>query len=109
MTRHSLANWFPALAFSIAAGAVFLLTAATAPLPPSITTEQLTARMSAAIEGLKTLRCVVKAQERIGGNINQARSVMKLTYKPLRIYIKNQKRRRCLGIPGQLSLRDTQP
>jgi hypothetical protein len=101
MMRLSLANWFPALAFSGVAGTVFLLTAATVPLPPAITTEQLTARMSAAIEGLKTLRCVVKAQERIGGNINQARSIMKLTYKPLRIYIKNQKGVEVLYLQGQ--------
>ncbi|MDO7845967.1 DUF1571 domain-containing protein [Hymenobacter sp. M29] len=86
-----------------AAGALFVLVAAGTPPPPSITTEQLTARMSAAIEGLKTLRCTVKAQERIGGNINQARSIMKLTYKPLRIYIKNQKGVEVLYLQGQNS------
>src|SRR5687767_8141791 len=81
--------------------AALSLVAATAPaaLPP--TTEQLTSRMSAAIESLKTLRCTVKAQERVGGNINQARSIMKLTYSPLRIYIKNHKGVEVLWLAGQ--------
>ncbi len=57
--------------------------------------------MSAAIEGLKYLRCTVKAQERIEGSIHQARSIMKLTYKPLRIYIKNTKGVEVLWVAGQ--------
>ncbi|WP_210519396.1 LysM peptidoglycan-binding domain-containing protein [Hymenobacter terricola] len=69
--------------------------------PPTITTEQLTTRMSSAIESLKFLRCTVKAQERIDGTIHQARSIMKLTYKPLRIYIKNQKGVEVLWLTGQ--------
>ena len=77
-----------------------LVTSASTP-PGPITTELLTTRMSAAIENLKFLRCTVKAQERIAGNINQARSVMKLTYKPLRIYIKNQKGVEVLWVAGQ--------
>ena len=83
-------------------GAFALLAAAT-PVPPTatITTEQLTTRLGTAIEGLKTLRCTVKAQERIAGSIRQARSVMKLTYKPLRIYIKNQKGVEVLWVTGQ--------
>ncbi|MBJ6109541.1 DUF1571 domain-containing protein [Hymenobacter sp. BT523] len=83
------------------AGALAAVTVAATSPPPAITTEQLTTRMSAAIEGLKYLRCTVKAQERIGGNINQARSIMKLTYKPLRIYIKNQKGVEVLWLQGQ--------
>jgi hypothetical protein len=78
------------------------LVAATAPsasAPP--TTEQLTTRLSAAISNLKSLRCTVKAQERVGGKINQARSIMKLTYNPLRIYIKNQKGVEVLWVAGQ--------
>ena len=69
--------------------------------PAPITTEQLTTRLSAAIESLKTLRCTVRAQERVGGRINQARSLMKLTYRPLRIYIKNQKEVEVLWVAGQ--------
>jgi hypothetical protein len=84
-------------------GALALLVAATPPAPPTLTTEQLTARMSAAIEGLKFLRCTVKAQERIDGSIHQARSIMKLTYNPLRIYIKNQKGVEVLWLAGQNS------
>jgi len=80
----------------------FALLAATIPAPPpALTTEQLTSRMSTAIEGLKYLRCTVKAQERIDGTIHQARSIMKLTYKPLRIYIKNQKGVEVLWLAGQ--------
>lgn len=84
---------WPAVALALLIGA--------APPTPPIATEQLTARMSAAIENLKFLRCTVKAQERIGGGIRQARSVMKLTYKPLRIYIKNQKDVEVLWVAGQ--------
>lgn len=81
--------------------ALGLLAAAAPPPPPPLTTEQLTARLSAAIENLKYLRCTVKAQERIGGTINQARSIMKLTYHPLRIYIKNHKGVEVLWVTGQ--------
>ena len=86
---------------ALSVGALALLGAAAPATPPALTTDQLTARLSAAIENLKTLRCTVKAQERIGGNINQARSIMKLTYKPLRIYIKNQKGVEVLWVAGQ--------
>ncbi len=82
-------------------GVIGLLAAAPAAAPAPITTEQLTARMGAAIDNLKTLRCTVKAQERVGGAINQARSVMKLTYSPMRIYIKNQKGVEVLWLAGQ--------
>lgn len=84
-------------------GALALLAAA-APGPPppgAVTTEQLTTRLSAAIENLRFLRCTVRAQERIEGSIHQARSIMKLTYKPLRIYIKNQKGVEVLWLAGQ--------
>lgn len=57
--------------------------------------------MSAAIENLKTLRCTVKAQERVGSTINHARSIMKLTYNPVRIYIKNNKGVEVLWLAGQ--------
>ncbi|MCC3153524.1 DUF1571 domain-containing protein [Hymenobacter sp. BT770] len=82
-------------------GALALLAAAAPAQPTSLTTEQLTTRMSAAIENLKYLRCTVKAQERIGNSINQARSIMKISYKPLRIYIKNQKGVEVLWVAGQ--------
>ncbi|OGX84497.1 hypothetical protein BEN47_16230 [Hymenobacter lapidarius] len=74
---------------------------ASAPAPPTLSTEQLTSRLSSAIETLKTLRCNVKAQERIGSGINRAQSIMKISYKPLRIYIKNQKGVEVLWVSGQ--------
>lgn len=74
---------------------------AAAPAAPSITTEQLTSRLSSAIENLRYLRCTVKAQERIGSSYNTARSDMKLTFSPLRIYIKNQKGVEVLWVAGQ--------
>lgn len=86
------------LRFALPFGA---LTLAAAPAPPSVTTEQLTTRLSAAIENLKTLRCGVKAQERIGGNINRAQSIMKITYNPLRIYVRNQKGVEVLWVSDQ--------
>jgi len=82
--------------------ALFFVNATPALRPQStITTEQITSRMATAIEGLKTLRCTVKAQERVGGKINQARSVMKITFKPYRVYIKNQKGVEVLWVTGQ--------
>ncbi|WP_310395758.1 DUF1571 domain-containing protein [Hymenobacter sp.] len=83
-------------------GAAALLTSASSAAPPgTITTEQLTTRLSVAIESLRTLRCTVEAQERIGNHINRAHSLMKLTYRPLRIYIKNQKGIEVLWVAGQ--------
>jgi hypothetical protein len=95
-----LADYFPNCRKIIPLIALTLV-GATAPLAPPPTTEQLTTRMTAAIENLKTLRCTVKAQERIGGTINQARSIMKLTYNPVRIYIKNHKGVEVLWVAGQ--------
>ncbi|MFC6224013.1 DUF1571 domain-containing protein [Hymenobacter artigasi] len=90
-----------ALRFAIPGGLLALMAATTPTAAPAITTEQLTMRMSSAIESLKYLRCTVKAQERIDGSIHQARSIMKLTYNPLRIYIKNQKGVEVLWLAGQ--------
>ena len=90
----------PALRRTLTTAPAALLLAA-APAPAPITTEQLTSRMAAAIEGLKYLRCTVKAQERIDGSIHQARSIMKIGYRPLRIYIKNQKGVEVMWLAGQ--------
>lgn len=78
-----------------------LLSAKPVAPPATITTEQLISRLSAAIDNLHFLRCTVKAQERIGGKINQARSIMKLSFKPLRVYIKNKKGIEVLWVTGQ--------
>ena len=94
------ASFRPALRWATPLASAVVLVAAT-PATAPITTEQLTARMGTAIEGLKYLRCTVKAQERIGGSIHQARSIMKIAYKPLRIYIKNQKGVEVLWGQGQ--------
>ena len=93
------ASFRPALRWAVPLASAAILVAATPAAP--ITTEQLTARMGAAIEGLKSLRCTVKAQERIAGSIHQARSIMKIAYKPLRIYIKDQKGVEVLWAAGQ--------
>ena len=99
----SLAPYVSSIPFraALAVGALALVGATAPTAPPALTTEQLSTRLITAIENLKTLRCTVKAQERIGGNINQTRSTMKLTYKPLRIYIKNQKGVEVLWVAGQ--------
>lgn len=90
-----LAGWsLPLIVFG-------LLAAMPATPPAAITTEQLISRLSTAIDNLHFLRCTVKAQERIGGKINQARSIMKLSFKPLRVYIKNQKGIEVLWVTGQ--------
>ena len=97
----NFASFRPALRWAAPLASAVVLIAAT-PVAP-ITTEQLTARMGAAIEGLKYLRCNVKSQERIEGSIRQTRSLMKISYKPLRIYIKNQKGVEVLWVAGQNS------
>ncbi|HEX8428062.1 LysM peptidoglycan-binding domain-containing protein [Hymenobacter sp.] len=60
------------------------------PVAAPITTEQLLARLTSSIENLKTLRCNVRAQERLSsGKYQQARTTMKLTFSPQRVYLKN--------------------
>ncbi len=94
------ASFRPALRWAAPLASAAILVAAT-PAAAPITTEQLTARMGAAIEGLRYLRCTVKAQERVEGNIRPARSTMKIACKPLRIYIKDQKGVEVLWAQGQ--------
>lgn len=84
----------------LAGAAVICLFAAARPTT-SITTEQLTARMISAINGLQYLRCNVKAQERIGNSIKVARSQMKLGFRPLKVYIKNDRGVEVLYVAGQ--------
>jgi hypothetical protein len=86
---------------SVAVLALISAVPASRPQHTNITTEQLTTRMSSAIEALKTLRCTVKAQERVAGKIIPARSIMKITFKPLRVYVKNQKGVEVLWVSGQ--------
>jgi hypothetical protein len=71
--------------------------AATAP----ITTQQLISQLTAAIENLKSLRCQAEAQERIGTKYVPDHTVMKLAFKPLRVYIKNGKGVEVLYVTGQ--------
>ncbi|RYU81294.1 LysM peptidoglycan-binding domain-containing protein [Hymenobacter persicinus] len=83
--------------------AVFLaaLAAAPAPVADKMTTDQLLARLTASIEGLKTLRCNVRAQERSGGKYQQARTAMKMGFNPLRVYLRNDKGIEVLWVKGQ--------
>lgn len=67
----------------------------------TISTQQLTARLTSAIQTLKTLRCLVDAQERIGRSYTPGRTLMKLAFSPLKIYIKNQKNVEVLYVTGQ--------
>ena len=80
--------------------AVLGLLAAVAP-SAAITTEQLTTRMVGAINGLQYLRCNVTAKERLGSTIKVARSQMKLGFKPLKVYIKNERGVEVLYVSGQ--------
>ena len=77
------------------------LLGATPPPTGSITTEQLTSRMTKAIEGLTYLRCNVKAQERLGTQIRTANSAMKISFNPFRVYIKNPDGVELLWVKGQ--------
>ena len=73
-----------------------------APGADRITTEQLMSRLSSTIENLKSLRCNVRAQERLAdGKYQQARTAMKMTFAPLRVYLKNAKGIEVLWVTGQ--------
>ncbi|MET4106157.1 DUF1571 domain-containing protein [Hymenobacter sp. UYP22] len=74
--------------------------AATSP-EPKLTTDQLITRLSTAIQGLKTLRCNVRAQERIEGSYQQARTLMKISFSPYKVYMRNQKGIEVLYVTGQ--------
>lgn len=71
------------------------------PTPGALTTSQLITRLTTAISNLKSLRAVVDARERIGSKYIPAVSTIKLTTKPLQIYLKNQKGVEVLYVTGQ--------
>ena len=66
-----------------------------------ITTQQLILRLSTAIQSLKTLRCVVDGEERIGRGYTPGRTFMKLAFSPLKVYLKNQKNVEVLYVTSQ--------
>ena len=70
------------------------------PVEP-ISTQQLTIRLSSAIQSLRTLRCVVDTEERIGNSYTPGLTQMKLSFSPLSIYLKNQKNVEVLFVTGQ--------
>ncbi|WP_400190631.1 DUF1571 domain-containing protein [Hymenobacter sp. B81] len=77
---------------------VLLLAAAP---PEKMTTELLVTRLSTSIDKLQSLRCSVKATERMGGSLQQVRSQMKLTFNPQRVYLRNHKGIEVLWVEGQ--------
>lgn len=88
---------------SLFLGISFLGAGPAAPTPPlaPITTPQLISQLTAAIQNLKTLRCQADIRERIGGKYVQDHSQMKLSFSPLRVYIKNGKGIEVLYVAGQ--------
>ncbi len=85
-----------------AAGLTLAARPATRPsVAAPITTAQLTSQLTAAIQNLKTLRCGAIAQERIAGKYHPDKSIMKLAFNPLRVYIKNAKGVEILYATGQ--------
>ncbi|GAA4385331.1 LysM peptidoglycan-binding domain-containing protein [Hymenobacter koreensis] len=87
--------------FRLLAAIGMLLAASAAAPPDKITTEQLVTRLSTAIDKLQTLRCNVKATERMGSTLQQVRTQMKLTFGPQRIYLRNHKGIEVLWVEGQ--------
>ena len=85
----------------LAAATFGLTTMAAISSEPKLTTEQLISRLSTSIQGLKTLRCNVRAQERIPGGIQQARTLMKISFGPYTVYMRNQKGIEILYVTGQ--------
>ncbi len=71
--------------------------------PPTapITTSQLIARLTTAIQGLKSLRCEAEARERIGSKLEPDLTKMKITFNPYRVYLKNHKAAEVLYVTGQ--------
>jgi len=57
--------------------------------------------MTAAIDNLKTLRCSIKAQERIGTGYQFNQTALKLAYNPQRVYMRNKKGIEVLWVKGQ--------
>ncbi|GAA4349427.1 hypothetical protein GCM10023185_06160 [Hymenobacter saemangeumensis] len=95
LSTRRLCFWLPAL--------LVLLLAATSPAQPpvNLTTEQLIFRLRSAIEGLQTMRCTMRAQERMQGKIIQARNLVKVNFRPLKVYIKKQDGIEVLWVTGQ--------
>ena len=73
------------------------------PAPPAepLTVQQVKARLKAAIESLKTLRCVIVGEERIGTKHVLGTTAVKLAKSPLRVYLKTQKAIEVLYVAGQ--------
>ncbi|OUJ71810.1 LysM peptidoglycan-binding domain-containing protein [Hymenobacter crusticola] len=88
--------------FSVLVVATWTVMAAVSPAhPDKVTTEQVVARLAAAIENLKTLRCTIKAQERIGTAYQPNQTTLKLAYNPQRVYMRNKKGIEVLWVTGQ--------
>jgi len=66
-----------------------------------MTTPQLMSQLTTAIQNLKSLRCAADASERIGSKYVKDHSQMKLTFNPLRVYLKNGKGVEVLYVTGQ--------
>jgi hypothetical protein len=79
------------------------LVRAAIPSATAITTAQLTARLTTAIQGLKSIRCNADARERIGTKTVADYTAMKITFSPYRVYLKNQKNVEVLYVTGQNS------
>lgn len=87
------------LACSLAAGMLFQ--GSSARPAGSITTAQLTARLTTAIQTLKSLRCNAEARERIDKKLVADYTAMKITFNPYRVYLKNRKSVEVLYVTGQ--------
>ncbi|MBT2559396.1 DUF1571 domain-containing protein [Hymenobacter sp. ISL-91] len=96
MVRRSL--YLPILAL-----AGLLSSSATPAAAPAITTETLISRLTNAIDNLKTLRCNVRAQERLAGKYQQARTAMKMNFSPYKVYLRNDQGIEVLYVTGQNS------
>jgi Protein of unknown function (DUF1571)/LysM domain len=85
----------------LAAATLGLTTVAAISPEANPTTDQLISRLSTSIQGLKTLRCTVRAQERVPGGIQQARTLMKISFGPYKVYMRNHKGIEILYVTGQ--------
>lgn len=88
---------------AVAALAAATVATSAATLEPSekLSTDQVISRLSTAITNLKTLRCTVRAQERIEGSYQKAHTQMKMAFSPYKVYLRNQKGVEVLWVTGQ--------
>lgn len=91
---------YPLLSSSLVCLPLFTSVLAAPPAAP-ITTSQLVARLTAAIQSVSTIRCNAEARERVDNKTVPDYTAMKIAFNPYRVYLKNRKGVEVLYVSGQ--------